>query len=193
MKTDSSDMDEKPVHPNHRVQHRFPSEVRFCALCGAEMERRTVLPDRRRLPVCPSCGFVFFAAPKLVAACLIVDAGRVLLLRRGIEPALGKWTFPGGFVDFAEPAADAAVRETLEEVGMQVRLARLFGVYTDPSNARAQVIVYLADPDAGTPAESDEAAEVRYFAVGEIPWADIAFRSTHEALTDWAKSVNATL
>jgi ADP-ribose pyrophosphatase YjhB (NUDIX family) len=182
-------MSDKPVHANHQVQHRFPAEVNFCALCGAEMEQRIVLPDRRRHRVCPRCGFVFFAAPKLVAGCLVIDGGRVLLLKRGLEPALGKWTFPGGFVDFAEPAAEAALRETAEEVGMRVRLGPVLGVYTDPANAKAQVVVYRAEPDGGEPTTSEEATEVRYFAPDEIPWDELAFRSTLDALTDWAASV----
>ncbi|HUY26108.1 MAG TPA: NUDIX domain-containing protein [Candidatus Binataceae bacterium] len=178
-----------PIHANHHVQHRFPAEVKFCALCGAEMELRTILPDRKRMRRCPNCGFIFFPSPKLVAGCLIVEAGRVLLLERGNEPAIGKWTFPGGFVEFAERADEAAARETLEEVGIRVELGPLLGVYTDPANAKAQVIVYLATPASGAPTPSEEATEIRYFEPDAIPWDSIAFQSTHDALTDWLKSV----
>lgn len=179
------------IHANHHVQHRFPAEVKFCALCGAEMELRTVLPDRKRMRACPRCGFIFFPSPKLVAGCLVIEGGRVLLLKRGNEPALGKWTFPGGFVDFAEPAADAAVRETLEEVGIRVRLGPLLGVYTDPKNAKAQVIVYLATPASGEPTLSEEATEIGYFTPAAIMWDSLAFQSTHDALTDWVRSVKS--
>jgi NADH pyrophosphatase NudC (nudix superfamily) len=88
-----------PVEPNHHLQHQYPANVRFCALCGGPMELRPVLPDVRRLKVCARCGFVDFPSPKLVAGCLVVDHRRVLLLRRGIVPRLGFWTFPGGYVD----------------------------------------------------------------------------------------------
>ncbi|MHB8383149.1 MAG: NUDIX domain-containing protein [Candidatus Binataceae bacterium] len=179
------------IHANHQVQHRFPAEVKFCALCGAEMELRTILPDRKRMRTCPRCGFIFFPSPKLVTGCLVVEAGRVLLLKRGNEPALGKWTFPGGFVDFAEPAADAAARETLEEVGIRVQLGPLFGVYTDPANAKAQVIIYLATPAEGQPTLSEEATEIRYFMPDEIDWSSLAFQSTQDALTDWVRSVKS--
>ena len=77
------------------------------------MGDRLVLPDRRRHSVCAGCGFVDFRGPKLVAGCLIVSDGKVLLLRRGIEPQLGKWTFPGGYVDLGETPEQAALRETL--------------------------------------------------------------------------------
>jgi ADP-ribose pyrophosphatase YjhB (NUDIX family) len=186
-------MTKKPaVHPDHRVQHRFPRDVRFCALCGGAMESRPVLPEGKEHLRCEQCGFVFFPSPKLVAGCLVIESCRVLLLKRGNQPAMGKWTFPGGFVDFAEPAIDAALRETMEEVGMQVTVERLLGVYTDTSNHNTQIIVYLARRGTGAPACSDEAVEVRFFGVDEIPWAEIAFPSTRDALTDWARLVKAS-
>jgi NADH pyrophosphatase NudC (nudix superfamily) len=77
------------VETNHHVQHRYPGNVRFCALCCGAMRMRVVLPDRKRLMVCERCGFVHFSGPKLVAGCLVIDAGRVLLLRRGNEPRIG--------------------------------------------------------------------------------------------------------
>ncbi len=180
-----------PIHANHHVQHRFPAQVRFCALCGSEMEPRVVLPDRKEHRTCPRCGFIFFPSAKLVAGCVVVDAGRVLLLRRGIEPALGKWTFPGGFVDYGESAAEAALRETLEEVGMRVTLGPVLGVYFDPRNAKASVVTYLAAPIDGGPQLTAEATEVGYFAPDRIPWGELAFRSTHDALTDWVASVRS--
>jgi len=154
------------------------------------MERRPVLPERNEHPVCTQCGFVFFAAPKLAVGCLVIDSGRVLLLKRGNEPAMGRWTFPGGFVEFGERAIDAAVRETSEEVGLGAIVDRLLGVYTDTSNHNAQLIAYLAHPNIGAPTRSSEAVAVRYFAPPEIPWDAIAFPSTTEALTDWTRLVN---
>ncbi|HEY6417864.1 MAG TPA: NUDIX hydrolase [Candidatus Binataceae bacterium] len=187
MKNDHDDRD-APVHANHHVQHQFPAKVRFCALCGAEMRSRVVLPDRKRRQVCSRCGFVYFPAPRLVAGCVIVDeaAGAVLLIKRGLEPSLGKWTFPGGFVEADESAADAALRETVEEVGMHVRLGPVLGVYSDLENAVSTVVTFLATPGAEAPTTSDEAPDVRYFARDAIPWDQLAFRSTIAALTDWA-------
>jgi ADP-ribose pyrophosphatase YjhB (NUDIX family) len=182
-------INQEAVHPNHSVQHRFPREVRFCALCGGSMEHRPVLPEGNEHPVCTRCGFVFFASPKLAVGCLVIDGGRVLLLKRGNEPAMGRWTFPGGFVEFGERAIDAAVRETSEEVGLRVGVDRLLGVYTDTSNHNAQLIAYLAHPQGSAPAPSSEAVAVRYFVPSEIPWNAIAFPSTADALTDWTSLV----
>jgi 8-oxo-dGTP diphosphatase len=176
---------EAAMHADHRIQNQFPQNVRYCALCGSEMQMRTVLPDHKRLKVCTRCGFVFFPSPKLVAGCLVIDRGRVLLLRRGIEPQIGKWTFPGGYVDLGESPAAAALRETGEEVGMRVELGRVLGVYMDPDHPSAAVIVYMAWPGVEEASVTDEATEVHYFAPAEIPWDEIAFPTTRDALRDW--------
>jgi len=175
-------MKDDPVHPNHRVQRDYPAKVKFCPLCGAAMTPRMLIPENVRRKVCTRCGFVLFPGPKLVAGCFVVDTGRVLLLRRGIEPAVGKWTFPGGYVDFGENSADAAVRETREEVGMRVGLGPLLGVFND---SVLTVVVYLATPGLDAPSLSAEASEVRYFAPEDVPWRDLAFPTTTDALTAW--------
>ena len=153
------------------------------------MRLREVLPDRKRFKVCEACGYVDFPGPKLVAGGLVIEAGRVLLLRRGIMPQIGKWTFPGGYVDLGETTPQAAVRETAEEVGMTVTLDRLLGLYSDPAHPIAAVAVYLATPGTDAPGLSDEATEVRYFAPEEIPWAELAFHTTHACLKDWVELV----
>jgi ADP-ribose pyrophosphatase YjhB (NUDIX family) len=177
-----------PLHANHRVQRDYPAKVKFCPLCGAAMEPRMLTPENVARKVCTRCGFVLFPGPKLVAGCFVVDAGRVLLLRRGIEPALGKWTFPGGYVDYGENSADAAVREAREEVGMRIKLGQLLGVFTDLTAPALTVVVYLAAPGKESPSLSDEASEVRYFAPDDIPWRDLAFPTTTDALTAWVAS-----
>jgi ADP-ribose pyrophosphatase YjhB (NUDIX family) len=180
-----ADRNDLPAAPRHEIQHQYPANVRFCPLCGGAMELRPVLPDHRRHKVCSRCGYIDFQSPKLVAGCLVIDAGRVLLLRRAIPPRLGFWTFPGGYVDFGEMPEPAALRETVEEVGMNVTIESLLGVYADPQNPIAAGGVYLARPGSESPGLSDEASEVRYFAPAEIPWEEIAFRTTDAALRDW--------
>jgi mutator protein MutT len=180
--------DDQPVEINHDVQHRYPREINFCALCGGIMTLRLVLPDRRRYRVCSRCGYVAFLSPKLVAGCLVVENGCVLLLRRAINPQLGRWTFPGGYVDLSETPVQAAVRETREEVGMDVQIGNLLGLYWSEPHPSAVVAVYLATPAKGSPKTSEEAAEVSYFAPDRIPWEDIAFGTTRAALHDWVKA-----
>jgi 8-oxo-dGTP diphosphatase len=178
------------LEANHQIQHEFPRNVRFCPMCGGALEMRIVAPDHKENKVCIKCGFVYFLGPKLVAGCIIADGDRTLLLRRGLEPSLGKWTYPGGFVDLGETPEKCARRETAEEVGMTVRDPELLGVYADRQEPVPIIVVtYLARPGAETPMVTPEATEVRYFGVDEIPWDELAFDTTVQAMEAWAKGL----
>jgi mutator protein MutT len=136
--------------------------------------------------VCGACGFVLYLNPKL-AACAITRVGEeVVMLRRGIDPEKGKWVFPGGFVDRGETPADAAVRETREEVGLVVEVDDLVGVYAYPGS-EVVVVVYAARLVSGVPAIGDECLEVATFTPDALPWDELAFRSTREALQAYVK------
>jgi len=175
------------VEANHKIQHEYPRNVRFCPMCGGPLEMRIVAPDHKENKVCTKCGFVYFLGPKLVAGCIIAKGDRTLLLRRGLEPSLGKWTYPGGFVDLGETPEKCALRETLEEVGMTVRYPELLGIYADRNDPKPIIVVtYLVRPGTETPIVTPEATEVRYFGIDEIPWDDLAFDTTVQAIKAWA-------
>lgn len=164
----------------------FP--VRFCPRCGARMEERPV--QGRVRPVCPNCGFVYFLDPKVAVGTIVTWQGGVVLGQRAIEPGRGKWVFPGGFVDRGETLEAAAIRETREETTLDIRLTGLLNVYSYPESI-VVVVVYEAeatgDPTrpGGYPATGDECLDVRAFPPEAIPWDDLAFRSTREALAAW--------
>jgi 8-oxo-dGTP diphosphatase len=181
------------VEANHLIQHEYPRNVRFCPMCGGALEMRIVAPDHKENKVCTRCGFVYFLAPKLVAGCIVADGDRTLLLRRGLEPSLGKWTYPGGFVDLGETPEKCAVRETREEVGMMVRNPELLGIYADRKDPMPIIVVtYVAEPGAEPPIITPEATEVRYFGIDEIPWDELAFDTTVQAMEAWAAKIRRT-
>jgi ADP-ribose pyrophosphatase YjhB (NUDIX family) len=158
-----------------------PVSYHFCPTCGGSLALRGLKPGEPDRLVCQACSFVFYQNPKL-AACAITTVGdRVVLLRRAIEPQRGKWVFPGGFVDRGETVAAAAVRETREEICLAVEVEDLVGVFSYPGND-VVVVVYAARLVSGQPAVGDECLEVRTFAPDEIPWDELAFPSTREAL-----------
>ncbi|MDI3340807.1 MAG: NUDIX domain-containing protein, partial [Sphaerobacter sp.] len=107
-------------------------EIRFCPHCGQPIAQREI--SGRVRPHCPSCRVTFFADPKLAVAVVIEQAGKVVLQRRTIDPGMGRWTFPSGYVERGEPPEVAALREVQEEVGVSVRLTRLIGLYADPGD-----------------------------------------------------------
>lgn len=158
---------------------------RYCMHCGERLSTATPEHDNRRRLVCIGCGFIHYINPRPVAGTIPVrEDGHVLLVRRAIEPSIGAWVFPGGFMDVGETAEEAATRETKEEANLDVANLRLVGVYTRPEPG-VVVIVYSAEARSEATA-GDEVTEVRWFAPGDIPWDELAFDTTHWALRDWA-------
>ena len=137
--------------------------------------------------VCTLCGFVFYLDPKVAVGTIISNAqGELLLVRRAIEPGYGKWSFPGGYVDRGEPVLEAALREAREECGLDVRIDRLLNVYSYPE--APVIIVYAATVISGVVACDEEGLEAQFFEPAGIPWDDLAFRSTREALREFIAS-----
>jgi ADP-ribose pyrophosphatase YjhB (NUDIX family) len=163
-----------------------PERFRFCPVCGSSLASRRVKEGEPERLVCELCEYVFYLDPKVAACTICMHEGGVVLLRRAIEPERGKWVFPGGFVDRGEAVADAAVRETLEEVNLRVSLVGILDVYSFPGSA-VVVVVYAADPVGGTLKAGDECLEVRTFPPESIPWSELAFDSTRAALRDYVR------
>ena len=132
-------------------------------------------------------GHILYVNPKLVVHVVAERGGRVLLMRRAIEPRLGAWTMPGGFMEIDESVEECAVREALEETGVTVRLLELVGVYSKPAPEGPGVvsIVYRGRVTGGRPNAGREALEVRWFRPEEIPWEELAYDTTRWALRDW--------
>lgn len=156
----------------------------FCPKCGGRLGRRAIKASEPDRLVCESCRFVFFLDPKVAVGTIISLEGRCVLLKRGIEPAYGKWVFPGGFVDRGERVEDAAVRETREESHLDVRLTGLLNIYSYADHP-VIIIVYTAEVLGGVLAAGDETLDAGMFEPSAIPWADLAFPSTAQALRDY--------
>ena len=170
-------------HQHHAHGH---IEYRFCPRCGGGLEKRSIKAMEPKRLVCRACSFIFYQDPKVVAGTIFTLNGGVVLLRRGVEPAMGKWVFPGGYVDRGESVQEAAVRETLEESRLRVELDGLIDVYSYPKSPNV-IIVYRAHITGGELAAGDESVEAATFVASQIPWPDLAFDSTRDALKDYVK------
>lgn len=158
---------------------------RYCPACATALSPRLLRPGDPERLVCSACGFVHYLDPKVAVGTVIRgNDQRIILVRRAIEPGYGQWVFPGGYVDRGEVVEQAALREAREECGLEVRLDGLIGIYSYPGRTPI-VIVYAARVTGGTLAIDDESLEVRAFDPREIPWKDLAFPSTQEALRDY--------
>jgi ADP-ribose pyrophosphatase YjhB (NUDIX family) len=159
-------------------------EYSFCPRCGGRFEERVLKEGDPERLVCGSCGFVFYLGPKLVAGAIFELEGEIVLVQRDIEPGYGKWTFPGGFVERGERAEDAAEREVLEECGLEIRTRGIIGLYSYEGQIPA-IAVFGADVIGGEPVPLDETMDVKGFPRGGLPWSEMAFPSTEQALKDY--------
>ncbi len=156
----------------------------FCPVCGGELDKRILKKGEPKRLICKKCGFIFYLDPKVATIVLIPKDEKVLLLKRAISPGKGLWVMPGGFVDRFERVEDAAIREVKEEVGLDVEITSLLGVYSYLGQA-VVIIAYLGRIIGGIPKAADETLEVKFFPFSKIPWAKLAFPSTRDALTDY--------
>lgn len=151
-------------------------DARFCPRCA---QPATIAYPRSI--TCPHCGYGAYYNPKPVAAAIpVTQNDEIILLRRAFDPGKDLWTFPGGFVDLGESVEDAARREANEELGIAIELGPLVGVYSRP-DSRVVLIVFAART-TDEPTTTEEAIEVRGFTTAQIPWDELAFWSTRDAL-----------
>jgi 8-oxo-dGTP diphosphatase len=164
--------------------------MNYCPVCATPLERRDVYGKERA--TCPHCNFIHFCDPKVAAVTLIERDGAVLLTRRAMNPAKGQWTLPGGFVDCGEDPRDAAARECLEEIGVQVEITGLVDLYYGKTHIDGAdiVIVYAGRLTSGRLVASDDVDAAAFFGPDDLP--ELAFPSTRQILTQWKSHLSAT-
>lgn len=149
----------------------FPRDTLiYCSICRTKLS--LVFVDGRRRKACRGCGFIYYLNPVPVAGCLVINHRKqILLVKRGIEPAKGEWSLPCGFIELGETPEFAARRELLEETGVRGRIICLHGIYTEQSYRYKflQISVYRMKPVSGRPVAGDDAEEVGYFQLDDMP------------------------
>jgi ADP-ribose pyrophosphatase YjhB (NUDIX family) len=159
--------------------------LNFCSRCGAPLVFGAIDGEDRDRLQCGACGHIAYVNPRLVVTTFpITDTGKIVLIRRGIEPGKGRWAQPGGFLEVDETVHEAAIRETREETGLLVEPGEIIGLYTR-LEASVVTIAYEARIVGGTAAPTPEASEIVAYAPEEIPWRGLAFKTTMFALRDW--------
>ncbi len=149
--------------------------IKFCNKCGSKVTSAYPPDEDRERLVCQSCGFVHYENPKMVVGCIPVWKDEILLVRRAIEPRLGKWTLPAGYLENGETVADGARRETTEEAGAETGELIPYGLYNLTSVNQVYMMfrtdLLHTDFRGGT-----ESLEVKLFKESDIPWDEMAFK-----------------
>jgi ADP-ribose pyrophosphatase YjhB (NUDIX family) len=154
---------------------------------------QTLLLEGRQRSICPSCGWVYYPQLKMGAGVRLLQAGRLLLLRRAHEPFQGAWCLPAGYVEADEPPPRAAERETLEETGLVVRATRLVDAYYFDDDPRGNGIFLVYDCaviGGQLSSESAESVALAYFAPTEIP-GPLAGGGHDQAIHAWQEQMYA--
>jgi ADP-ribose pyrophosphatase YjhB (NUDIX family) len=164
---------------------------RYCLACGVPVVERLI--DGRPRQVCPVCGEVQWRNAKPCAGALVIRNGKVLLVRRAIEPFFGFWDIPGGFCEVDEHPAETAIRETREETGLEIELTGLLGLWVDSYEDSFTLNVhYLARPLDGRLKVGSDADGAAWFAPRALPQ-KIAFANGALALAAWATGTTTPL
>jgi len=164
--------------------------MRYCPYCAHELEHRMV--DGRVRAVCPDCQTILYRDPKLAAAVVVEDGGQILLVRRGVAPCCGDWCLPSGFVECDESPDEAAVRECLEETGIEVEITGLLDVisFDDPFRQRkGALVVYQARSIGGRLGAGDDATDAVFFSPDQVP-SNIAFEGHQRAIRTWQQQTS---
>ena len=158
--------------------------MKFCANCAAPLQQRVPPGDNLPRFVCDACGEIHYQNPKLVVGAVAARDERILLCRRAIEPRYGYWTLPAGFMENDETAAEAALRETLEEAGARIEIEAPFSLISVPRVN--QVHLFYRARLAGLEFKpGEESLEVALLEEDKVPWKDIAFRTVALTLRHW--------
>ena len=150
--------------------------IRYCNRCGADVA--FIVPAGDSLPrhVCGACGHIHYENPRLIVGCVATWEERILICRRAIEPRLGYWTLPAGFMENGETTAQAASRETLEEAGARIIIDAPF-VMVSIAHINQVHLFYRGKLTAPEYLGGEESLEVALVCAEDIPWQEIAFRS----------------
>lgn len=155
--------------------------MNFCSHCGHKVTFGPVPDDDHPRHYCEECGKIHYRNPRIIVGAIPRKGNKVLLCKRAIKPRYGLWTLPGGFMEIGEKVEDGAARETREEANANIKIVRLFSIYSLPQIGQVYMM-FLADLMNQNFSAGKESLEVKLFSEEEIPWDEIAFSAIHFTL-----------
>ena len=156
-----------------------------CQTCGGftrKKERKENLMFK-----CPNCGTIYYPKPAPAVAGIIIKSGKLLLVKRNIEPGKGKWALPSGFINYGEEPLKALKREMKEELGIDIQEAALFTAKIGKAHKDKLVLglFYLVNSHRGRIRLSGENSDANWFTLSSLT--KIAFRDNLQAIREYIK------
>lgn len=156
--------------------------MKYCSHCGSNNIKHEIpAGDNRHRHVCGACGHIFYDNPRVICGALPLWEGKILLCRRAIEPRLGFWTLPAGFMENGETTEEAARRETHEEALAKLVIDDLYTIFNLP-HINQVYFFYRGLLVDGEHSAGEESLETALFSPEEIPWNELAFPTIEKTL-----------
>lgn len=155
--------------------------MKFCTQCGHPTTTKIPTGDTKIRQTCTHCGTIHYENPKIICGTLTTWQNKVLLCKRAIEPKIGFWTLPAGYMELEETIQQGAERETQEEAHAQVNIEHLYCMYNVPKIGQVYMI-FKAQLIDGIFGAGEETLESALFSEEEIPWDQLAFPSVQQTL-----------
>lgn len=165
--------------------------MKYCSSCGQAVSLKIPAGDNRERYVCGNCDAIHYQNPNMVVGTIPLhhaDNGEphILLAKRGIEPRLGYWTLPAGFLENGETTLEGAIRETIEETCAELENVALYRVLNVARTNQIHMF-FRADMPQASFSTTPESTEVELFTFDAIPWRQLAFPTVHKALADFVE------
>ncbi len=164
--------------------------MNYCSNCGSSLTLAIPPGEDRERHWCRHCGSIHYLNPRIIVGCIPIWQGKILLCKRGIEPRLGYWTLPAGFMELGETTEQGAIRETWEETRARVDIDHLHGIYNIP-HINQVYLIYRARMKTADFETTPESTQVELVDPAEIPWEQLAFRVMNRVLKEHTRGIPA--
>ncbi len=164
----------------------------YCPECGQAL---TPKEDGDKIsPHCDNCERFYYHNPIPVTTCIVVNSNNeILLTRRAVEPRIGEWCLPGGFMELKETPEKCATRELKEETGLKAKEdeIELLGICAHPSRSLGSVLVisYLVRKWEGSITPGSDVAEAKFFSLNNMP--QLAFDLHKDILKSYIERITS--
>ncbi len=166
--------------------------MNYCSNCGSDdLVFEIPAADQFKRFICQSCNNIHYQNPRMIVGCLPVYEDRIVICKRAIDPCKGMWNLPAGFMENGERAEDGALRELMEETGLEGKIIKLHCIYSIP-HVNQVYMIFLTQINSSKPVPGEESMEVIYVEDHEIPWGDIGFTSNVFAIEKYLESKSST-